>query len=113
MILLHQLFPALVRCNKAMVVGDPLQLEPIIPFSQSTIEQYHSSAFTKRELSDTDDERYSPTAIYTATAYHSDRFFVSDRNLTSNSIGTVHTFQGGQKSVIILSTRQLTRYILF
>ena len=27
-------------------------------------------------------------------------------DLTSNNIGTVHTFQGGQKSVIILSTRQ-------
>jgi AAA domain len=27
-------------------------------------------------------------------------------DLTSDSIGTVHTFQGGQKSVIILSTRQ-------
>ncbi|MEY2833894.1 MAG: hypothetical protein RLZZ574_3153 [Cyanobacteriota bacterium] len=27
-------------------------------------------------------------------------------DFSSNSIGTVHTFQGGQKSVIILSTRQ-------
>ncbi len=27
-------------------------------------------------------------------------------DLTRDSIGTVHTFQGGQKSVIILSTRQ-------
>ena len=27
-------------------------------------------------------------------------------NFTRESIGTVHTFQGGQKSVIILSTRQ-------
>ena len=218
MIPLHQLFPALVRCNKAMVVGDPLQLEPIIPFSQSTIEKYHSSAFTKRGLSDTDYECYSPTAIYTATAYHraagvfdssantgdgiiltehyrcassiiafserlcryglviktpekllklntnliayhvegnyekhinsqeievicslmehlkangysifdknerntigvispyraqadiiSDRLQKSYSDLTPNSIGTVHTFQGGQKSVIILSTRQ-------
>ncbi|MGB5632464.1 MAG: AAA domain-containing protein [Waterburya sp.] len=70
MIPLHQLFPALVRCNKAMVVGDPLQLEPIIPFSQSTIEQYHFLAFTERGLSNTDYERYSPTAISTATAYH-------------------------------------------
>ncbi len=70
MIPLHQLFPALVRCNKAMVVGDPLQLEPIIPFSQSTQEQYHSLAFTERGLSDTDYECYSPTAIETTTAYH-------------------------------------------
>ena len=70
MIPLHQLFPALVRCNKAMIVGDPLQLEPIVPFTQSIIEQYHERAFTLRGLTDTDYERYSPTAIKSATAYH-------------------------------------------
>ena len=70
MIPLHQLFPALVRCNKAMIVGDPLQLEPIVPFNQSIIEQYHERAFAERGLTDTDYERYSPTAISTATAYH-------------------------------------------
>lgn len=70
MIPIHQLFPALVRCNKALIVGDPLQLEPIIPFNQSIIEQYHERAFIKRGLTDTDYERYSPTAIETATAYH-------------------------------------------
>ena len=70
MIPLHQLFPALVRCNKAMIVGDPLQLEPIVPFNQSIIEQYHERAFTLKGLTDTDYERYSPTAISTATAYH-------------------------------------------
>ncbi len=218
MIPVHQLFPALVRCNKAMVVGDPLQLEPIIPFSQSSIEQYHFKAFTEKGLSDADYELYSPTAIFTATAYHraaglfgespqtareiiltehhrcvpqiiafserlcnyglvfktpeqssklganliayhiegsydrhtnsqeieavcslieyliasgysiydandkntigvispyraqadllGDRLQKSYRELTINSIGTVHIFQGGQKSVIILSTRQ-------
>ncbi|MEL7420025.1 MAG: AAA domain-containing protein [Cyanobacteria bacterium J06555_3] len=70
MIPLHQLFPALVRCNKAIIVGDPLQLEPIVPFNQSIIEQYHEKAFTTRGLTNTDYERYSPTAIETATAYH-------------------------------------------
>jgi hypothetical protein len=70
MIPLHQLFPALVRCNRAMIVGDPLQLEPIVPFNRSIIEQYHFSAFVERGLTDTDYERYSPTAIETATAYH-------------------------------------------
>ena len=54
MIPLHQLFPALVRCNKAIIVGDPLQLEPIVPFNQSIIEQYHEQAFTTRGLTDTD-----------------------------------------------------------
>ncbi len=70
MIPLHQLFPALVRSQKALVVGDPLQLEPIIPFSQQTLEQYHTEAFKRRGLTDSDYERYSPTAISTATAYH-------------------------------------------
>ena len=70
MIPLHQLFPALVRCNKAMIVGDPLQLEPIVPFNRSIIEQYHERAFVEKGLTDTDYERYSPTAIETATAYH-------------------------------------------
>ncbi len=70
MIPLHQLFPALVRCNKAMIVGDPLQLEPIVTFNRSIIEQYHERAFIERGLTDTDYERYSPTAISTATAYH-------------------------------------------
>lgn len=67
---LHQLFPVLVRSRQSVVVGDPLQLEPIVPFSQSTIEQYDEQAFKGRGLTDTDYERYSPTAIYTATAYH-------------------------------------------
>ncbi len=66
----HQLFPVLVRSRQSVVVGDPLQLEPIVPFSQSTIEQYYEQAFKGRGLTDLDYERYSPTAIYTATAYH-------------------------------------------
>jgi hypothetical protein len=70
MISLHQLFPALARCNKAMIVGDPLQLEPIVPFNRLIIEQYHERAFIEKGLSDTDYEHYSPTAIETATAYH-------------------------------------------
>jgi hypothetical protein len=53
-----------------LIVGDPLQLEPIIPFNRSIIEQYHERAFTLRGLTDTDYERYSPTVIETATAYH-------------------------------------------
>lgn len=70
MIPLHQLFPALVRCQKALVVGDPLQLEPVISFSKQTLEQYCTQAFFKRGLSELDYDRYSPTACDTATAYH-------------------------------------------
>jgi hypothetical protein len=70
MIPVHQLFPALVRCKKALVVGDPLQLEPVISFSKQTLEQYCTQAFFKRGLSELDYDRYSPTAGDTATAYH-------------------------------------------
>jgi len=86
MIPLHQLFPALVRCNKAMIVGDPLQLEPIIPFNRSIIEQYHERAFIDRGLTDTDYERYSPTAISTATAYHRAAGVFDSSNLVGSGI---------------------------
>lgn len=68
MIPLHQLFPALVRSRQALVVGDPLQLEPIISFSNETIELYRTESFIKRRLTDDDYDRYSPTA--NSTAYH-------------------------------------------
>ncbi|MEM9510829.1 MAG: AAA domain-containing protein, partial [Cyanobacteria bacterium P01_E01_bin.35] len=86
MIPLHQLFPALVRCNKAMIVGDPLQLEPIVPFNRSIIEQYHERAFIERGLTDTDYERYSPTAISTATAYHRAAGVFDESNQTGSGI---------------------------
>lgn len=70
MIPLHQVFPALVRSKKAVLVGDPMQLEPIMPLSQSMVKQYYERSFGARGLTDTDFERYSPTSIYTATAYH-------------------------------------------
>ncbi|MGI2907606.1 DEAD/DEAH box helicase [Tolypothrix sp. VBCCA 56010] len=70
MIPVHQLFPTLVRCKKALVVGDPLQLEPVISFSKQTLEQYCTQAFLERGLSESDYDRYSPTAGDTATAYH-------------------------------------------
>jgi energy-coupling factor transporter ATP-binding protein EcfA2 len=68
MIPLHQLFPALVRCRQALVVGDPLQLEPVISFSNQTLEEYRTEVFLKRRLTDDDYERYSPVAG--STAYH-------------------------------------------
>ncbi|MGK7934267.1 MAG: DEAD/DEAH box helicase [Xenococcaceae cyanobacterium] len=108
MIPLHQLFPALVRCNKAMVVGDPLQLEPIIPFSQSTIELYHSFAFTERGLSDTDYECYSPTAISTTTAYHRAAGVFGESTETSKGIILTEHHRCAP-SIIALSER-LCRY---
>ncbi len=66
MIPIHFLFPALLRANKAMVVGDPLQIEPIIPFSNQMKEQYLTEGFLKNGLTKADYERCSPTLI---TAY--------------------------------------------
>ncbi|MGI2909341.1 AAA domain-containing protein [Tolypothrix sp. VBCCA 56010] len=66
----HQAFPALVRCNKALVVGDPWQLEPVVNLPHQTLEQYCNQAFIARGLTFVDYDRYSPTATSTATAYH-------------------------------------------
>ena len=63
----HLLFPALVRANKAFVVGDPQQIEPIIPFSHQMKEQYYTEVFLNQGLTEADYERYSPTV---STAYH-------------------------------------------
>ncbi len=63
----HLLFPALVRANKAFVVGDPQQIEPIIRFSNQMKEQYLTEVFLNQGLTEADYERYSPTV---STAYH-------------------------------------------
>ena len=62
----HLLFPALVRCHQALVVGDPMQLEPVIPLSDQKKDEYCAKAFLERELTDIDYDRYSPTVC---TAY--------------------------------------------
>ena len=50
------------------MVGDPLQLEPVISFSNQTLEEYRTEVFLLRRLTDDDYERYSPVAG--STAYH-------------------------------------------
>ncbi|HEY9873707.1 MAG TPA: DEAD/DEAH box helicase, partial [Candidatus Obscuribacterales bacterium] len=62
----HQLFPALVRCHQALVVGDPKQLEPVISLSDQKKDEYCTKAFLSRELTDSDYDFYSPTVC---TAY--------------------------------------------
>ncbi len=155
-----------------MFLGDPWQLEPIVPLSDSDKDLYRAKAFFARQLTDADYDCYSPTAV---SAYHRaaggsgrvgdlgngiilkyhyrsvpeiarfisqlcyPEMIIKTLPLNSNnnsdnigvispyrrqadaltnslrsrwsdfpslSMGTVHTFQGGQKSVIILSTRQ-------
>lgn len=70
MIPLHQAFPLLVRSRRAIIVGDPLQIEPVITQSSETLELYFEQAFTTRGLSQLDYNCYSPAAIESATTYH-------------------------------------------
>ncbi len=68
--LVHQLFPLLVRSQRAVVAGDPQQIEPIVNLCDDTIKQYFKTAFLDRGMGNEDYYRYAPTAKYTATAYH-------------------------------------------
>jgi predicted nucleic acid-binding Zn-ribbon protein len=68
--LIHQLFPLLVRSQRAVVAGDPQQIEPIVNLCDDTIKQYLKTAFLNMGLGNEDYYRYAPTAKYTATAYH-------------------------------------------
>lgn len=60
----HQLLPALYRAERAIVVGDPKQLPPIVPLTESTIKSYENEAFGDDVDSS---QRYSPVSI---SAYH-------------------------------------------
>ncbi|AFZ04640.1 DEAD/DEAH box helicase [Calothrix sp. PCC 6303] len=68
--LVHQLFPLLVRSQRAVVAGDPQQIEPIVNLCDDTIKQYFKTAFLDMGMANEDYYRYAPTAKYTATAYH-------------------------------------------
>lgn len=48
--LVHQLFPLLVRSQRAVVAGDPQQIEPIVNMSDDTIKQYLKTAFLMRKM---------------------------------------------------------------
>ena len=45
MIPLHQTFPLLVRSRKAIIVGDLLQIEPVITLSDQRRDNYRQTAF--------------------------------------------------------------------
>ncbi|WP_338421694.1 AAA domain-containing protein [Nostoc flagelliforme] len=66
----HKTFPLLVQSRKAIIVGDPLQIEPIITLSDQRRENYRQIAFLNRGLTEIDYHRYSPEEEYTATTYH-------------------------------------------
>jgi len=69
MIDLHKTFPLLVRSRKAIIVGDPLQIEPIIALSNQTRENYCQTSFLDKGLTEIDYHRYSPEED-SATTYH-------------------------------------------
>lgn len=62
MISVQSLLPALFRAEKAIVVGDPKQLEPIVSLSDSNKDELMSFIDNREEF-----EKYSPTE---STAYH-------------------------------------------
>ncbi|NEP50681.1 MAG: DNA/RNA helicase, partial [Moorea sp. SIO3C2] len=70
MIPLHQTFPLLVRSRKAIIVGDPLQIEPVITLSDQRRDDYRQIAFLDKGLKEIDYHRYSPEEEYSATTYH-------------------------------------------
>ncbi len=70
MIDLHKTFPLLVRSRKAIIVGDPQQIEPVITLSKQRRKNYRQTAFLERGLTDIDYHRYSPEEEYSATTYH-------------------------------------------
>lgn len=66
----HQAFPLLTKSEKAIVVGDPLQLEPITNIGYQTASAFKSAFFVSKGLTEKDYRRYSPAQVATATAYH-------------------------------------------
>lgn len=70
MIPVHQPFPLLLRSRKAMIVGDPFQIQPIVSQSRKTIERYDEDFFNSTVLTLEGAQRYSPGEIKTATTYH-------------------------------------------
>lgn len=66
---LHQLQVQLFELSwqRAMFLGDPWQLEPIVSLSDSDKDLYRAKAFFARQLTDADYDCYSPTAL---SAYH-------------------------------------------
>jgi len=70
MIDLYKTFPLLVRSRKAIIVGDPLQIEPVITLSNQRRDNYRQTAFIDRGLTENDYHRYSPEEEYSATTYH-------------------------------------------
>lgn len=82
----HQTFPLLVRSRKAIIVGDPLQIEPIITLSNQRRQNYCQTAFLSKGLTENDYRRYSPEQIDKATTYHRAAGATGEDGNTGNGI---------------------------
>lgn len=70
MVPVHMAFPLLTKTRTAVVVGDPLQIEPIVQLKGQTLLEYRETAFIERGLTEEDYLLYSPGETENATAYH-------------------------------------------
>ena len=66
----HQAFPLLLRSHRAIIVGDPLQIEPVITLSDQRRDNYKLTSFINKGLTKNDYLRYSPEEEHSATTYH-------------------------------------------
>ena len=82
----HQTFPLLARSRKAIIVGDPLQIEPIIPLSKERRKDYYQTAFIQKKLAEIDYHRYSPEQTDKATTYHRAAGATGEDGNTGNGI---------------------------
>ncbi|MEG4215371.1 AAA domain-containing protein [Microcoleus sp. Pol14C6] len=89
----HQTFPLLVRSRKAIIVGDPLQIEPVIPLSKQRRINYRQTAFLDRGLTEIDYHRYSPEEEYSATSYHRAAGASGEDNDTGQGICLIEHFR--------------------
>jgi superfamily I DNA and/or RNA helicase len=99
MILQHQTFPLLARSRKAIIVGDPLQIEPIIPLSKERRNDYYQTAFINKKLAEIDYHRYSPEQTDKATTYHRAAGATGENGNTGNGIRLMEHY-GCQPSII-------------
>jgi hypothetical protein len=86
MIPLHQSFPLLIRSRKAIIVGDPLQIEPVITLSDQRRDNYRQTAFIDKGLTEIDYNSYSPEEEYSATTYHRAAGATGENGNTGNGI---------------------------
>jgi hypothetical protein len=82
----HQTFPLLVRSRKAIIVGDPLQIEPVITLSDQRRDNYRQTAFIDKGLTEIDYNSYSPEEEYSATTYHRAAGATGENGNTGNGI---------------------------